>query len=370
MMGEFDRVIDRKGTSCIKWDRGGAKFQTDRELLPLWIADTDFRAPPAVMEAIAARTGHGIFGYSFCGRDYAEAVCDWLGRRHGLTVEWEWVSATTGVVTAMYFAVLALTEVGDQVMTLTPIYDPFYAVVKNTGRTLVRCPLLRQEDTYRLDLAAMEEGFRQGVKVLLFCNPHNPTGRVWTREELACVARLCKQYDVRLISDEIHGDFALFGHRYTSFLALEEIHDRLVMCSSAGKSFNLAGLGTAHTIIPNPDIREAVDGALRGAWMDEQRAYLEENSRFVRAYFQQHLPRVQLARHEGTFLMWMDFSCFDLPGGTLCQELAKQCGVGLGSGAVYAKEYGQFVRMNIGCARSILERACQALGERYRTLGL
>ena len=197
-MERFDIPVDRRGTGSIKWDRAKGKFSTDKELIPLWIADTDFKAPPEAMEAVAGRAEHGVYGYSFAGRDYISSVAGWFNREYGLGVEESWVCPTYGVVTALYFTILALTEPGDRVMIHTPIYDPFYAIIRNTGREIVDCGLVHEDGTYRIDYERMEEQMKAGVRLLIFCNPHNPTGRVWRREELLRVAGLCSRYDVYL----------------------------------------------------------------------------------------------------------------------------------------------------------------------------
>lgn len=391
-MERFDIPVDRRGTGSIKWDRAKGKFSTDKELIPLWIADTDFKAPPEAMEAVAGRAEHGVYGYSFAGRDYISSVAGWFNREYGLGVEESWVCPTYGVVTALYFTILALTVPGDRVMIHTPIYDPFYAIIRNTGREIVDCGLVHEDGTYRIDYERMEEQMKAGVRLLIFCNPHNPTGRVWRREELLRVAGLCSRYDVYLASDEIHCDLALFGNPFTSMLAFDEIHSRLAVYTSPGKTFSMTGLIVSNLLIPDPQLRERIMGKLRGAWimspnlfgmsaakaaydngrdwLQEEKRYLEENSRFVSDYIGEHMPEIGVTAHEGTYLMWLDLNCLGLDG-QLCGTLVEECGIGVGDGLHYGEAGRGFIRLNIGCARSLLAKALGALEQLYikRTAG-
>ena len=385
-MYDFNIPVDRHGTSSIKWDRAKGKFHTDKDIIPLWIADVDFESPKEVKEAIVRRAEHGVYGYTFAMGDYLESVAGWYRREYGLDVKAEWVCPTYGVVTALYFSLLALTKPGDAVMVNTPIYDPFYAIVRNTGRTLVESPLIHEDDSYRLDFEDMEEKMRQGVKLLIFCNPHNPTGRVWTREEMKQVVDLCNKYNVYLDSDEIHGDLALFGNTYVSALAFPEVYDKLSVYTAPGKTFGLAGMIASNLLIPDETVRNQVSGALRGAWimspnifgleatkaaydhgaqwLKEEKAYLEENSRFVAEYIREHMPQVKVTKHEGTYLMWIDFGCLGL-GDDLYHTLVEECRVGFGEGAQYGEGGKNFVRLNIGCSRELLKEALESVTKLY-----
>ena len=386
-MCDFDVLVDRRGTSSIKWDRAKGKFHTEKDIIPLWIADTDFHAPVEVKEAIQRRADHGVFGYTFAMQDYLESVAGWYRRQHALDVKTEWVCPTYGVVTALYFSILALTEPGDPVMIHTPAYDPFFAIVKNTGRTLVRSPLIHRDNSYHMDFADMEEKMKKGVKLLILCNPHNPTGRVWSREEMSEVVRLCRKYDVYLDSDEIHGDLALFGNTCISALEFPEIYDKRSVYTAPGKTFGLAGMIASNLLIPDSGIRDKINGKLRGAWimspnifgleaakaaydhgtewLKAEKGYLEGNSRFVTEYIKNHMPKAQVTKHEGTYLMWIDLSCLGL-GDDLYRTLVEECGVGFGEGAQYGEEGKGFVRVNIGCARELLEKALEGVAQLYQ----
>ncbi len=385
-MYDFSIPVDRRNTSSIKWDRAKGKFHTDKDIIPLWIADVDFESPKEVKEALIHRAEHGVYGYTFAMSDYLQSVAGWYQREYGLDVKPEWVCPTYGVVTALYFSILALTEPGDPIMVNTPIYDPFYAIVRNTGRTLVESPLIHRDNSYFLDFEDMEEKMKQGVKMLIFCNPHNPTGRVWTRKEMKKVVDLCNKYNVYLDSDEIHGDLALFGHPYISALEFPEVYDKLSVYTAPGKTFGLAGMIASNLLIPDENVRTAIDGKLRGAWimspnifglvatqaaydhgsewLKEEKAYLEGNSRFVTEYIEKYMPQVQVTKHEGTYLMWIDFSCLGL-GDDLYHTLVEECRVGFGEGAQYGEAGKNFVRVNIGCSRELLEKALESVRKLY-----
>lgn len=385
-MEGFDVPVNRKGTGSIKWDRAKGKFSTEKELIPLWIADTDFVAPREAREALIARADHGVYGYSFATADYIESVAGWFEREYGLDVKNEWVCPTYGVVTALYFTILALTEPGDRVMIHTPVYDPFYAIIQNTGREVADCGLIREGGTYRMDFARMEQQMKQGVKLLILCNPHNPTGRVWREEELARVAELCVRYGVYLASDEIHCDLALFGNPFTSMLKFKDVHSLLAVYTSPGKTFSMTGAIVSNLLIPDAQLRERIMGKLRGAWIMspnpfgmaaakaaydhgrewllEEKRCLEENSRFVTTYVRENMPEVGVTEHEGTYLMWLDFSCLGL-GEDLCKTLVDECGIGVGDGIHYGESGRNFIRLNIGCAKCLLEAAMDAIKGLY-----
>ena len=382
-MHRFHAAQSRTGTASIKWDRYHQKFQTDRALIPLWIADTDFLAPAEVIEAIHTRTEQGIFGYSFASEEYLQAVCGWFRSRHSLDISPEWVVPTHGVVTALRFTIEALTNLGEQVLIFTPAYDPFFEIIRNTGRVCVEEPLVLREGRYELNFQDFERALQHGVKLVIFCNPHNPVGRVWTQEELEQVSSLCGKYGVYLASDEIHCDLALFGHRYISMASLGPARNLTAVYTSAGKAFSLTGLCASNLIIPDKALRARIAGYIRqawilspnvfglvatqaayqygGPWLDEELSYLEGNSNLVCAFLAEHLPRIKSVLHEGTFLMWLDFSAYGLSDSALEQQILGTCGLGLGVGSHYGTQYGQFMRLNIGCDRSLLAQALKNL---------
>ena len=387
-MYDFDKVIDRHGTSCVKWDvKEPFGVAPDGELTPMWIADMDFPVLPQVVEAMKGRCEHPIFGYNTPTPGCLPALCSWFERRHGWTFTPEQVVNGIGVVTVLRFVIEATTQPGDQIMVFSPIYDPFFAVIQNTGRTLVDVPMGVVEGAYHLDMGKVEDALKGGVKAIILCNPHNPVGKVWTKEELNTLADLCAKYQAYVFSDEVHGDIVMEGCHYTPMGLFPQIQDRLVVFTAISKSFNLAGLHQSAIIVPNAELRGKVDGALKGAWImganamafpameaaytygdtwvDELTAYLSGNARYVADYCAAHMPKVGLTRHEGTFLMWLDLRCLGMSSNELAVVLGRDYGVGLGNGANYGKQCDGFMRLNIACPRATLEKGIQAIQRCY-----
>lgn len=384
-MYDFDTVVNRKNTSSIKWNFQHAFGQPDG-LLPFWIADTDFSTLPEITEAIQKRCEHPIIGYSAPLPSVYFAIQGWWERRHGWKPDPEWMLLSFGVVTGIYFTLDALTKKGDKVLIFTPVYDPFFAAVKNSGHTLVDCPLDYHDRYYTINWERFEEELKNGVKAVVICNPHNPVGRVWTYEEMEQIAELCKKYGVFLLSDEIHADFGL-SHKYTTAGRFPQIYDNLVVYTAISKSFNMAGLGSSCIIVPNEAVRnqiiEAYDSrwmfgpcdlaytAMEAAythgdqWIDEQCAYLRKNAAYTEQFLAENAPKIQAAKHEGTFLMWLDMRCFGKTSDELTDLLAKQYGIALGNGSHYGKQSDGFMRLNIGCPMETLKAGLEQIAKMY-----
>ena len=387
MRFDFDQFIDRRGTTSIKWNFQEGFGQKDG-LLPFWIADTDFATVPEVVEALKKRCEHPVFGYSDPLPSTYEAIQGWWQRRHGWRPETEWMFMTCGVVTGIYFALQALVEKGDKVLTFTPVYDPFFKAIENSGHTLVACPLHHEDDYYTIDWDLFENELKNGVKAIVFCNPHNPVGRVWTKEELSRFVDLCAQYKVWVLSDEVHADYGL-TRDYTPMGVFEKIHDHLVIYTAISKTFNLAGLVSACIMVPNKEVREKVryefdsrwmfgptDFAFTAMeagynhgdeWMDAVCEYLRGNVAFVNSYVSEHMPKIHVTRHEGTFLMWLDMRCAGISSSEMTSILAKDYGIALGDGSHYGKEADGFMRLNIGCTRAVLLQGLQAIEKFYQS---
>ncbi len=385
-MFDFDTPIDRRGTTSIKWNCLGG-FAPHDDMLPYWIADTDFATVPEVIEALKKRLEHPVIGYSDPTPATFAAIQGWWERRHSWKPETDWMFITCGVVTGIYFAIQALTAPGEKVLTLTPVYDPFFAAVENSGRTLVTCPMVHEDNCYSIDWDLLEKEFQNGVKAIVFCNPHNPVGRVWTAQELERVADLCVKYDVWLLSDEIHADYGL-TRNYTPMGRFEKAHHKLVVYTAISKSFNLAGMVSACIMVPDPQVREKVRGEFDSrwmfgptdlaftaieaaynhgdAWMDKMCEYLRGNVELVNSYIAQHMPRIGVTRHEGTFLMWLDMTCAGKSSDQLTEILSGQYGIALGNGHHYGKEADGFMRLNIGCARSVLQQGLERMERFYK----
>lgn len=385
-MYDFNEAINRRGTTSIKWNKQYGFGQKDG-LLPFWIADTDFASEPKILEAIRKRCEHPIIGYSEPSDRVCTAIQAWWERRHHWKAETDWMLLSYGVVTGIYFTLNVVVPKGEKVLVFSPVYDPFFAAVKNSGHQLVDCQLEYRDNYYSINYEAFEEELKQGVRAVVFCNPQNPVGRVWTKEELKKVVELCVKYDVYLLSDEIHADFGM-TRPYTPMGCFESIHARLVVYTAISKTFNMAGLGSSCMIIPNGDLKKKIADSYDACWMfgpsdlaftameaayttgdawvDEQLEYLKGNAKTVREFAAEFMPEVKVTRHEGTFLMWLNMTCFGLSSGRITDILAKEYGLALGDGSHYAAQADGFMRLNIGCTRSLLTQGLEQMAKMYK----
>lgn len=381
-MYHFDQTVDRRNTNSIKWDRQTRAFGTEG-LLPFWIADTDFSVAPEIQHALMDRVSHPIYGYACPGKSYISSIVNWFEKRYHWTIRPDWIIPATGVVTAAGFAMDAVTSPGDKVMLLTPMYDPFFGVIKGSGRELVTLDLTESDGAYVLDLNAFEEKLKTGVKALILCNPHNPAGKVWTYDELDSITRLCAHYHVYILSDDIHCDIVLEGHTYTPAATFDCARHLTATFTAPSKTFNVAGAGCANIIVENEELRNKIHKSLMSkflmgpglfgyviceaayscgeSWLEEQLVYLKENSRFVTSFFKTHMPDVRTFSHEGTYLMWVDFRKMGLGSNELCQEFIKDCGIAMNRGNAFGDSGDGFMRLNIGCQRSLLEELMNRL---------
>lgn len=387
-MYNFDKFVDRRGTACVKWDvRDLFGVGPDADLTPMWIADMDFAVVPEIQTALKERCDHPTFGYNTPTPGCIPALCSWYERRHNWKFTPDQVLNGIGVVTMIRFTLEALTAPGDQVAVFSPVYDPFFAQVRNSGRTLVDLPMKEQNGHYSVDLAAFEQALKDGVKAVIFCNPHNPIGKVWTKDEVETIGGLCAKYGAYMLSDEVHGDMVMDGNHYNPMGLVDAIQDKLVVYTAISKTFNLAGLHQSAIIIPNAEVRAKVDAMLKGAWImgpnlmaftameaaytygdkwvDEVVAYISDNVRYVQQQVRDFMPKVKLSHHEGTFLMWLDLRCLGMSSDELTVTLGREYGIGLGNGAHYGKQCDGFMRMNIACPRSTLEKGVVALKKCY-----
>ena len=385
-MYDFDKQIDRRGTTSIKWNKQYDFGQPDG-LLPFWIADTDFATVPEVPKALAKRMEHPIVGYSEPLDSCKSAIQGWWDRRHGWKPDTDWMLLSYGVVTGIYFTLDAVVPKDEKVLVFTPVYDPFFAAVNNSGHTLVDCPMIHEDNTFRIDFDLLERELKNGVKAVIHCNPHNPIGRVWTKEEMDKLVALCVKYGVYLLSDEIHADITLYGNKYVTAGRYPEIYDKLVVYTAISKTFNLAGFGSSCMIIPNPELKQKISDSYDARWMfgpsdlaftameaaynngdtwvDEQCAYLSENATIVTEYCAEHMPKMAVNKQEGTFLMWLDMTCFGKSSDELTSILAKEYGLAVGNGGHYGKQCDGFMRLNIGCTKETLHQGLDALCKFY-----
>ncbi|HWQ74690.1 MAG TPA: MalY/PatB family protein [Syntrophomonas sp.] len=377
----FDQIIDRCGTDCIKYDFA-AKRGMPEGILPLWVADMDFQAPPEVLDALIAKSRHGIFGYSdTAGEDYFNALYGWYRNRFDWETSPAWLVKTPGVVFAICTAIRALTQENDAVLIQQPVYYPFSSSVLSNNRRLVVNELKYDQGKYSVDLNDFEDKIVSNqVKLFVLCSPQNPVGRVWTREELTAMGDICWRHGVLVVSDEIHADFVYPGHRHLVFAALKpEFADITVTCTAPTKTFNLAGLQISNIFISNPVIRRqfrqeldrvgysqsnvmglaACQAAYRyGApWLDELKDYLVANLAFVRDFLAENLPQICLVEPEGTYLIWLDCRALHLSDQELDDLIVYKAGLWLDPGPIFGRGGEGFQRINIACPQSILRQA-------------
>ena len=350
-------------------------------LLPMWVADMDFAAPPEVLEDIGKAVRHGIFGYSEVKEDYYTAVSDWFGLRYGYTATKRETVKAPGVVFALACAVRAFTEPGQAVMIQTPVYYPFYDVIRDNGRMLVTNPLRYDNEKYSIDFEDFERKISGNeVKLFILCSPHNPVGRVWTRAELEQLNNICVKYDVTIVSDEIHCDFVWAGHTHTCFGLLNE---NAVIATAPSKTFNLAGLQVSNIFVKNQTLRRKLKAEINrsgysqlntlglvacqssyekgAAWLDELRLYLTENIQLVREFLSERFPKVKLIEPEGTYLLWLDFSQYRLSQDELDRRIVEDAKLWLDSGTMFGTEGVGFQRINIACPKKTLTQALNRL---------
>lgn len=388
---KFDEVIERRGTDCAKYD--AYKEHGYREnILPLWVADMDFRAPECVMEALHKAVDHGIFGYSIQSDRYFPGVENWFASRFSWEIEKEWLVQTPGVVFALSAAVRATTQIGDNVLVMPPVYYPFYRVIEDNARNIVKSELNYENGGYTMNFADIEEKIIQhNVKTLIFCSPHNPVGRVWTVEELQTLGAICKKHNVAVISDEIHCDFAFPEYPHTPFVkACPEMADNTVVCTAPSKTFNLAGLQVSNILIPGETLRSrfqreldiaAYHGINRlgavaataayeegGQWLDDCKAYMRENLSYVRNFLATRLPKIKLVEPEGTYLVWLDCSGLGLSKEELDNLMIHKANLWLDAGSIFGDCAEQFQRIVLACPRSTLEKAMEQLANAVDSL--
>ncbi|NGQ93790.1 putative C-S lyase [Brevibacillus sp. SYP-B805] len=373
---DFDRVIPRRNTHSVKWDLM-AKVSREPDLIPLWVADMDFPAPPEVVEAVTRRAELGIYGYAVNPDSYFEAVGGWMKRRHGWEIRQEWLVHAPGVIPAISMLVMALTAPGDRVVIQPPVYPPFFDVIRKNGREVVENPLVLRHGRYEMDFEDLERQLEAGAKMLILCSPHNPVGRVWTREELLRLSQLCLAHKVILVSDEIHSDLVYDGYRHIPAASLsEEIAMNTITCISVGKTFNLAGLQTANVIIPNAEWRRAYTHTLHAlhlfiqnyfagaavvaaythgeAWLSQLMSYIRGNLDYLTDYLAKHMPTIKPVKPEGTYLVWLDCRELGMTAPEIKEWMYRKAKVALNEGSTFGKEGEGFLRINLACPRATL----------------
>lgn len=382
MKYDFDKITQRCGTNSYKWDS-----TDDKEVLPMWVADMDFPTVPCIINALEKRVEHGIFGYTRVPEEYYDAVISWFSRRHHWKPRREWFIYTSGVVPALSAVIKALTNVGDKVLTLTPVYNCFFSSIRNNGCELDSCALRYEDNTFSIDYEDLERRAADPkTTLMLLCNPHNPSGRVWTREELRRIGDICIKNNVVVVADEIHCELVHPGFTYTPFASVsEEFQKHSVTCVAPSKAFNIAGLQIANIIVENDKWRQRIDKAINinevcdvnpfgviatiaaynegEEWLNQLLQYIHGNYLFFKDYCEEHLPQLPVAPLEGTYLAWMDCRSLGIPSEELEEELMKEAKLWLNAGSMYGKEGEGFMRWNLACPRQLVKEGLERFSQ-------
>ena len=375
---DFDSLIYRRNTGSLKWD-------VEEGVLPMWVADMDFLTAPEIRQAIEARAAHGVFGYSIVPEEWYTAIADWWKRRHGLTIEKEWLIFCTGVVPAISSIVRKLTTVGENVLIQTPVYNIFFNSIINNGRRVLESPLCYDGKAYSIDFEDLEKKLADPqTTLMILCNPHNPVGKIWDKETLKRIGSLCKKYRVTVIADEIHCDLTDPGCEYVPFASVsKECREISVTCIAPTKTFNLAGLQTAAVVVPDENLRHkvnrglntdevaepnafAIDAAVAAftkgeAWLDELRGYLYETKKMVAEYIEKEIPELRLVPSQATYLLWLDCRRATEDVTSFAAFLRKEVGLYLSTGEQYGGDGRYFLRMNIACPREVVQEGLKRL---------
>lgn len=376
---DFNKTVMRRNTKSIKWDLA------EEDVLPMWVADMDFEAPEAIREAVIKRAEHGIYGYTKTDDTYYESIINWWKRRHNYELKKEWIRYSPGVVPAVHMLIRSLTEPGDKVIVQTPVYYPFFSAIKCNGCEIVENPLIYKEEKYTMDFEDLEDKVKDSkVKAMILCSPHNPVGRVWTREELAKLGKLCVENNVVVIADEIHCDLVYKENKHITYPSIsEEFAQNCVLCIAPSKTFNIAGLQASSVVIANDTLRLKFDKLLRSdgsispnifameateaaynhgeQWLEDLLDYLKENLHFLTDYIQKKLPQLKVIKPEGTYLVWVDCSSLGMSSRELYEFFLKRGKVWFSEGHTFGTGGEGFVRINIACPRYILEEGLERI---------
>ena len=390
MKYDFDQEICRLGTNCEKWDNLKNQFGM-KDLIPMWVADMDFKSPQPVIEALKRQAEHGVYGYTFRSDSYIESIAGWLKRRHRWPVEKEWITHSPGVIPALSLAIKTFTEPGDKIIIQPPVYHHFARVIEANGRQIVNNPLILKNGHYSMDFEDLEEKIDATVKMLILCSPHNPVGRVWSKEELTRLGQICTKHNILVVADEIHCDFVYKTYSHTPFASIsEEFANHSLTCIAPSKTFNLMGVQTSSIIIPNQELRNKYDrelntlsigspnifgaAALEAAyrhgeeWLDQLLDYLQGNLEYTLSYFSNNIPQINVIQPEGTYLVWLDCRdlCFSIK--ELDEFVLQRARVAMNGGHIFGTEGEGFMRLNIACPRSMLKNALQGIEKAVASL--
>jgi len=382
MTYDFDRIIDRTGTCALKYDVRKQYFGRE-DVIPLWVADMDFPTAQPVVEAVTQRAQSGLWGYTVRPESYFEAICQWQQRRNGWAIRPEQCSYALGVMQSIASMIQYMTKPGDSILICAPVYNCFYSLIRDNGRSVTECFLREQPDgSWALDFEEFEQKL-QGVKMFLLCSPHNPLGIVWKREELERMVALCRRAGVILISDEIHSDLIFRGPHIPTASVSDEAAEYVITCISGTKTFNMAGLQASTVVFPNREEKArfdrfwndleimnnnafsvvAMETAFREGeeWLEQVKTYIDGNFRYIHDFLAEHIPQIKARIPDATYLMWLDFRGLGLPQDELVRFLVAEAGLGLSDGRIFCPSLEGFMRMNVACSRKLLERAMEQL---------
>ena len=387
----FDEIVPREGTNCIKYDGREWFFKTN-DVLPLWVADMDFKTPNFIVDAIKKRAEHEIFGYTFKSESYFLSIINWMKTRHNWEIQKKWISFSPGVVSALTFAIETFSKGGDGVIVQPPVYFPFFDCVKGTKRKMVENPLKIENGRYTFDFEDLKAKIDENTKILLLCNPQNPGGVVYTREELTRLANICLENKIMIVSDEIHSDLIFEGHKHIPIASIsDEIAQNCLVCMAPSKTFNVAGLASSMVIIPNKNTFKRYEKAIGighlgmgnifgsvaleasyshgDKWLTQMLDYVWENYLFLDGFFKTKLPKVKVMKPEATFLVWLDFTAYKMNDKELWEFATEKAKVGLNNGGKFGTGGDGWLRINIGCPRSILVEALERMEKAFREIG-
>ena len=383
MKYNFDEIIDRNGSSCVKWDIAEKYFEA-KDLLPMWVADMDFKTPDFIVNAVKKRAAHEIYGYTVRPDSYYQSMIDWIGRLHKWKIEKEWIVFSPGIVPAVNMAVMAYTQPGDKIIVQPPVYFPFFSAVRDNGRQLVYNQLKLNNGRYDMDFEDLESKIDNRTKMIIISNPHNPGGSAWTKVELSKLGEICIKHKILLISDEIHSDLVLppFKHTVAANIS-KEIANITISMMAPSKTFNLAGMASSSVIISNPKLRNDFQvfldrvhvgmGNLFGMvaseaaytfgkeWLDKMLDYVKGNLDYMEKYIEEYIPKIKMIRPEATYLVWLDFRELGLSNEELKHFILKKAKLGLNNGPVFGPGGDGFQRINVACPRSLVEEAMSRL---------
>lgn len=383
MKYDFDSVINHYNTNSIKWDFA-KEVLGEKDILPMWVADMDFKSPEPVIDAMKKVAKHGVFGYSNMRESYYEEVIKWMKRQHNWDVQKEWIVFSPGVIPAINMLIKAFTQQGDQVIVQSPTYHAFFFAIRNNGRQILDNPLRLEDEQYVMELADLEQKINHLTKMILLCSPHNPVGRVWRREELITLGELCIKNGILVVSDEIHMDMVYKGYQHTPFASIsEEYANKSIVCTGATKTFNLPGLQMSAIIVSNPELRKQFRDVLRGcgiyfpnifgiaateaayrygkSWLMQLLEYLQENVAFLTKYVKEKIPRIKVIPPQGTYLVWLDCRNIGVSPTEVHKFMLKEAKVGLEEGTTFGCKEAGYERMNIACPRVTLKEALRRI---------